>query len=1136
MYAIASEPGCDRQSVTMQNNTQIFCISALEPAIDRHPLTVAPDTPLLNAIAQMSQHDRQISNVSIQNAARARCVLVMQETQIVGLLEEGDVVRLVASGMNLANVKIEEVMSQPVRVLKIAETIDISAALSILNQHNLSHLPVLDDTDRLVGIVTHESITKALQPTSEIAQQELLQKSIYQQSISMPNTEARSLETTTERILSTDGIANNIIFATDITPSSQTTEALQSSESVVRSVITNAPIILYSINSEGVFTLSEGKGLESLGLAPGEVVGQSVFDIYRNNTDILEKLVLVLAGKKNEWIGKLGDFVYDNRATSLRNENGQIIGMIGLAIDITQRQRAEEARQESEERFRIMADNAAVLIWMTDRNGRCIFVNKPYLDFTGKTLEELGANWGESIHPEDRHRCLNTYLSASNARQKFTIEYRMRRADGEYCWILDKGIPRFTSSGNFVGYVGSGIDISERKASEEEKLKAIASLQESEQKLSLHVEQTPLAVIEWNLNFEVTKWNLAAQNIFGYSESEAKGRHAYSLIIPQSARDRVGQIWNQLLTKTGGTRSTNENITKLGETIICDWYNTPLRNTEGMVIGVASLAQDITQQVEAQIELQLAYEELEMRVEVRTAEVWQANEQLKNEINERKRTEAELRATTSRLTALITNLQAGILVEDESRQIILVNQAFCTMFGVKAPPNALIGLDCSQSTLEHKYLFVSPEKFVQRMEEIIARRQVITNEEILLTNGRILERDYVPIFVEENYCGHLWMHRDITSRKLAEVALLMTQQRLQYLLSSSPAVIYSCKASEDYGTTFISENVRSVFGYEAREFLEEPNFWRDRVHPEEIDEVMTGLAKLFDEEHHTHEYRFLHKDGTYRWMHDEAKLVRDKAGNLLEIVGYWADITERKQLEEDIRLALAKEKELGELKSQFITTTSHEFRTPLSTILSSAELLEHYRHKWAEEKQLTHLHRIQKSVKHMTQLLNNVLIIGASEAETLKFHPSPLDLTKLCRDIVEEVQLSDNALHSINLTIYQQPSSCHLDKNLLQQILSNLLANAIMYSPKGSTVEFSLRCLNEYAVFEVRDEGIGIPPEDQPRVFESFYRAGNVGNIPGAGLGLAIVKKCVQLHGGEITLESKIGVGTTFTVTLPISY
>jgi len=401
----------------MQNHTQIFCISALESAIERHPLTVTPDTPLLNAIAQMSQHDGQISNVPIQNAARASCVLVMQETQIVGLLEEGDVVRLVASGINLANVKIEEVMSQPVRVLKIADKIDISAVLSILNQHNLRHIPVLDDADRLLGIVTHESITKALQPTPEIAQQELLQKSIYQQSISMPNTEARSLETTTEPILSTDGMANNIIFATDITPSSQTTEALQTSESVVRSVITNAPIILYAIDSEGVFTLSEGKGLESLGLAPGEVVGRSVFDIYCNNTDILEKLVLVLAGNKTEWIGKLGDFVYENRATPLRNENGQIIGLIGIAIDITPRQRAEEARHESEERFRIMADNAAVLIWMTDRNGRCIFVNKPYLDFTGKTLEELSANWGESIHPEDRHRCLDTYLSASNARQ-----------------------------------------------------------------------------------------------------------------------------------------------------------------------------------------------------------------------------------------------------------------------------------------------------------------------------------------------------------------------------------------------------------------------------------------------------------------------------------------------------------------------------------------------------------------------------------------------------------------------------------------------------------------------------------------------------------------------------------------------
>ena len=246
------------------------------------------------------------------------------------------------------------------------------------------------------------------------------------------------------------------------------------------------------------------------------------------------------------------------------------------------------------------------------------------------------------------------------------------------------------------------------------------------------------------------------------------------------------------------------------------------------------------------------------------------------------------------------------------------------------------------------------------------------------------------------------------------------------------------------------------------------------------------------------------------------------------------DITERKRAEADIRNALEKEKQLSELKSRFVTMASHEFRTPLTTILSSAELLQDYGFKWNEEKKLQHLQRVVKAVQHMTQLLNDVLLIGKAEAGKLECNPAPVNLVQFCRDLVDEMQLgTDN--HTIAFRSHGNCTNTYLDEKLLRHILSNLLSNAIKYSPTGSIVQFNLICEQGEAIFRVQDEGIGIPSSDQAQLFDSFYRASNVGTIPGTGLGLAIVKKSVDLYGGKIAVKSVVEVGTTFTVTLPLN-
>lgn len=238
-------------------------------------------------------------------------------------------------------------------------------------------------------------------------------------------------------------------------------------------------------------------------------------------------------------------------------------------------------------------------------------------------------------------------------------------------------------------------------------------------------------------------------------------------------------------------------------------------------------------------------------------------------------------------------------------------------------------------------------------------------------------------------------------------------------------------------------------------------------------------------------------------------------------------------LETQLRESLAQEKELSDFKSQIITTLSHEYRTPLTAILSSAELLQAYRYKWDDDKQLKYFRRIQDSVKHMTALIDDVLFINKAEFERLEFNPTLLNVVDFFEELVDELQSTVGNKH--NLTFSHQGECIHpsLDEKLVRQILTNLLSNAIKYSPDGGEVSIALTCEDKQITFSCSDRGIGIPPEDQSKLFESFSRASNVGTIAGTGLGLSIVKKCVDLHGGQIKMTSEVGVGTTFTVILP---
>jgi hypothetical protein len=329
-----------------------------------------------------------------------------------------------------------------------------------------------------------------------------------------------------------------------------------------------------------------------------------------------------------------------------------------------------------------------------------------------------------------------------------------------------------------------------------------------------------------------------------------------------------------------------------------------------------------------------------------------------------------------------------------------------------------------------------------------------------------------------------------------------------------------------------NDKLCAMLGYDLDELLQ--TSWPAITHPDDLAVDGAQFARVLagDIDGYSIDKRFMRKDGQTISTIMSCRCVRDSEGQVTHFVVLVQDITERKRAEEELRHALDKQKELNDLKSRFSSMVSHEFRTPLAVMQSSLDLVRNYADRLSEEKKRAHLENAHAQVKRLTDLLNDILILSRAEAVDLEYRPALIDLESLCGQIVEDMRRVF-ATHQIRISADQACRSVYADEELLRQALSNLLTNAAKYSPLGSTVHLDLACQDKHATIRVRDEGIGIPIEDQARLFEPFHRAKNVGKIQGTGLGLAIVKRAVEAHRGTISVSSQIGQGTTFTIHIP---
>jgi PAS domain S-box-containing protein len=294
---------------------------------------------------------------------------------------------------------------------------------------------------------------------------------------------------------------------------------------------------------------------------------------------------------------------------------------------------------------------------------------------------------------------------------------------------------------------------------------------------------------------------------------------------------------------------------------------------------------------------------------------------------------------------------------------------------------------------------------------------------------------------------------------------------------------------------------------------------------EKIALALSGEEPRFDWVH-------LHDDG--REIPCSVHLAKMPGKGNARVIATVIDRTDQARTEEFMRRALEQERELNELRSRFTSIVSHEFRTPLGVIMSAVELLRNYFDRLDAERREELFEDIHQATRRMADLMEQVLVLGRADAGKLGFSPAPLDLPALCQKLKDESAAATAGKCPVDLSCAGCDGPALGDEPLLRHIFSNLLSNAAKYSAAGSPVSFSATREDAEAVFVIRDQGLGIPAKDQPRLFEAFHRAANVTEIPGSGLGLLIAKRCVELHGGRISFASIEGEGTTFTVRLPL--
>lgn len=780
-----------------------------------------------------------------------------------------------------------------------------------------------------------------------------------------------------------------------------------------------------------------------------------------------------------------------------------------LEQEISSRKQAEAALQQAMRELtdiKFALDQSAIVA-ITDAQGRITYANDQFCGISKFLRQELLGQTHQIInsgyHPKDFFRYIWATISSGKV---WKGEVRNRAKDGSIYWVDTVIVPMLGNDGKPHQYVAICQDISDRGSATLDKIRAALATWErsqAEEKVrllqSVVVNANDAVVITEAGPFDepgpkILYVNEAFTQMTGYQSGEILGKTPRILQGPKTSPEMRTKI-RTALQAWQPFRGELLNYAKDGTEFWVDLSITPLVDENGWVTHWIAIQRDMSDRRQREEELQ--------------------------QIN----------------TALSHTVE-GIARLDPQGQYRMVNQAYARIVGYW--PEDMIGMKWTQT--------VHPDDCAQLstvFKKLRSTGKVEVETRGLRKDGSIFDKQLtmVATYDQQNkLSGFFCFMKDISERvrheaerKSAENELRKSEQKFRAIFETMSQFIGLL--TPEGRIIEVNETALQLVDVKREEILGqlywETPWWTHS--PQQQKRLKAAIAQASKGEWIRFETEHIRADGITIFVDFSLKPILDESGKAVMLIPEGRDVSDRKRAEAEIINNLEKERELNEIKTRFVSMVSHEYRTPLSTILSSLELIEHYGHLSTQQEKQGYYQQIRVAIHRLTELLNDVLTLNKSEAGKIIFNPIPLDLKQFCQDLVAELQRNIVTNHRIHLSIQEQYSEIEMDERLLRHIFSNLISNAVKYSPNGGTIGFEIEFQDQTSTFLIQDQGIGIPPESLQNLFDAFFRADNVGNIAGTGLGLSIVKRLVEAHRGSISVKSQLEAGTTFIVRLPLN-
>ncbi|NRD21851.1 PAS domain S-box protein [Winogradskyella litoriviva] len=492
------------------------------------------------------------------------------------------------------------------------------------------------------------------------------------------------------------------------------------------------------------------------------------------------------------------------------------------------------------------------------------------------------------------------------------------------------------------------------------------------------------------------------------------------------------------------------------------------------------------------------------------------------DITEERASEEKLIESESRLATLVLNLESGIILEDENRNIVLTNTKFCELFKINAQPSDLYGMDCASASEKNKVLFKNPEAFIQRMHAIDKAKEIVIGDELEMVDGTILERNYMPINIGEKSKGFLWTFTDVTLKRTYRKRLEAQKQKYYSIIANMHLGLV--EVNNDDEILMINQSFSEMSGYQEEELLGKRG---GEIFPVEGGSELIEIEnkKRQKGESNSYELKVKTKQGDIRYWLISGAPNFNLNGDVVGSIGVHLDITELKELE------LQKEKLLGKLEKsndelqEYAHIVSHDLKSPLRSIDALVSWLKEDNKGKLDDMSLKNFELIEATLEKMEQLITDVLdysSVGTERTET-----EDVDLDKLLKDLTTILYIPEH----ININTLHPLPIIKGDAIKLQQLFQNLISNAVKFIDKEKgLITIDVEDLKSHYKFSIQDNGIGIEKQFHDKIFKIFHALNK--SKDSTGIGLSIVKKIVDLHEGQIWLESQLTVGTTFYFTL----